>query len=50
MLTEVDETKYDYNSSGKLTSITDRNNNNRSLTFDGSSRLTAVIEPGGVGS
>jgi YD repeat-containing protein len=45
-LTEKSGIKYDFDSSGKLTNITDRNNNTLSLTYTGNN-LTLITDPSG---
>ncbi|SNT25939.1 RHS repeat-associated core domain-containing protein [Anaerovirgula multivorans] len=42
-----DKTIYGYNSDGKLTSISDKNNNRLTVQYDGSGNLSRVISAGG---
>jgi YD repeat-containing protein len=46
-VTTKDGTKYNFNTSGRLTSIVDRNGNTVTLTYDGSNRLSTVTDPFG---
>ena len=43
-LTKKDQTQYDFSISGKLTGITDKNNNSITFTYDASDNLTAIID------
>lgn len=44
-VTTKDQTKYNFDTSGKLTSIVDRNGNAVTLAYDGSGRLSSVTDP-----
>lgn len=46
-VTAKDQTKYNFNSSGKLTSIVDRNGNTLTMAYDASNRLSTVTDPFG---
>ncbi|PIU31653.1 MAG: hypothetical protein COT06_06995, partial [Syntrophobacteraceae bacterium CG07_land_8_20_14_0_80_61_8] len=46
-VTTADQTKYNFNTSGKLTSIVDRDGNAATLAYDGSSRLSTITDPFG---
>ncbi len=43
-LTRKDQTKYAFNTSGKLTTITDKNNNSLTMTYDGSGNLSRITD------
>jgi RHS repeat-associated protein len=46
-LTTHHQLVYAFDSAGKWTSVTDRNGNTTSLTYNGSGQLTTITEPGG---
>jgi len=46
-VTAKDQTQYNFNTGGKLTSIVDRNGNILTLAYDGSSRLSTITDPFG---
>ncbi len=46
-LTTPAQVKLNYDTTGKLTSIKDRNNNNTTLAYNGSGYLSTVTDPGG---
>lgn len=46
-VTTKDGTKYNFNTSGRLTSIVDRNGNTVTLTYDASNRLSTIADPFG---
>jgi RHS repeat-associated protein len=46
-LTTTAQLKYNYSTTGKLTSIKDRNNNTTTLAYDGSGNISSVTDPGG---
>jgi RHS repeat-associated protein len=46
-LTHKDNTIYNFNSNGKITSITDRNSNALTFSYDSNNNLTSVTDPSG---
>lgn len=46
-MTRTDQSKYEFNTSGKLVAIKDRNGNTVTVTRDGNQRITSVMCPSG---